>query len=83
MSYTAAHHITELPLERLPIDWSSVTEEGLAELEAQLQSSGDQQREDLEADRQAVIADIGKCEQQAEDTCEQHGVPEHRNLPEQ
>jgi hypothetical protein len=82
MSYTAAHHITELPLERLPIDWSSVTEEGLAELEAQLQSSGNQQREHLEADRQAVIAEIGKSEQQAEEQ-EQHGVPEHRDLPEQ
>jgi ribose 5-phosphate isomerase len=76
MSYTAVDHIIELPLERLPIDWSSVTEEGLAELEAQLQSSGDQQREDLEADRQAVIADIGKSERQAEEE-EQDGVSKH------
>ena len=58
MSVASVEHICELPLHRLPIDWSTISEEKLAEFEAALQPT-ETQYEALEADRQAVIKTIG------------------------
>ena len=65
MSVASVEHITELPMHKLPIDWSAISEEKLAEFEAALQPT-QAQYEALEADRQAVIKTIGKSEQQVE-----------------
>jgi C4-dicarboxylate-specific signal transduction histidine kinase len=80
MSYTSVEHITELSLDRLPIDWSKVSEEALAELQQHLEHSTQQQLADLEEDRQAVQTEIRKSMQQAEQV---DGVPIDRNLLEQ
>jgi hypothetical protein len=80
MSYTSVEHISELPLNRLPIDWSKVSGEAMAELQQHLEQSTQQQLADLEEDRQAVQSEIRKSMQQAEQT---YGVPKHRDLLEQ
>jgi hypothetical protein len=79
MSYTSVQPIAELPLHKLPIDWSAVSEEKLEAFMEKIQDT-QTQYEQLEAERQRAIADTLKSnvEEQKEDE-----LPNDRNLPEQ
>jgi hypothetical protein len=81
MAYTSVEHITEMPLDRLPIDWSKVNEEAVAELQQYLEQSTQQQLKDLEEDRRAVQSQIRKSLEQVETQAD--GVPQHRDLSQQ
>jgi hypothetical protein len=60
MSYTSVERIVELPLDRLPINWSNVTQEALNEFQQYLEQSTEQQLSELEQDRRTVQSQIGK-----------------------
>jgi hypothetical protein len=93
MSYTSVERIVELPLDRLPINWSNVSEEALAELQQYLEQSAQQQLSDLEEDRRTVQRQIGKTLVHTEQAVqplinasrlqEQDGISQHRTVLEQ
>jgi hypothetical protein len=92
MSFTAVDTIVELPLHRLPIDWSAVTKKQYDAFESAMQKN-DKQYEQLEADRQSVIETMkksvvpvtqkAKLSGDAKRLQAENEPADHRDIPEQ